>query len=192
MRGRSCGSCTRLSTRASCRRRSARRFASSRRLSPPPVLCKTPARQEKPAQPARDRGLVVLIWFAALGVTASLQTTGSTLPPLVIKSLDGRDLFAVLLRDLSWTIRRGGWSGRAGAQERAHQPDAAGQAQRRRVPGRSGQKRRLQGRVRARRRRLTARARCRSGVRSSGRSIPTTLTPPCGSATSSRSSSQSR
>ncbi|HYN06084.1 MAG TPA: cytochrome c [Vicinamibacterales bacterium] len=37
--------------------------------------------------------LVVLIWFAALGVTASLQTTGSTLPPLVIKSLDGRDLF---------------------------------------------------------------------------------------------------
>ena len=37
--------------------------------------------------------LIVLIWFAALGVRASLQTTGSTLPPLVIKSLDGRDLF---------------------------------------------------------------------------------------------------
>jgi mono/diheme cytochrome c family protein len=37
--------------------------------------------------------LIALIWFAALGVMASLQTTGSTLPPLVIKSLDGRDLF---------------------------------------------------------------------------------------------------
>lgn len=37
--------------------------------------------------------LVVLIWFAALGVAASLQTTGSTLPPLAIRSLDGRDLF---------------------------------------------------------------------------------------------------
>jgi mono/diheme cytochrome c family protein len=38
-------------------------------------------------------GLVVLIWLAALGVTASLQTTGATLPPLTIKSLDGGDLF---------------------------------------------------------------------------------------------------
>lgn len=38
-------------------------------------------------------GLIVLIWFAALGSTARLQTTGSTIPPLVIKSLDGRDLF---------------------------------------------------------------------------------------------------
>ena len=38
-------------------------------------------------------GLIVLIWFVALGSRAALQTTGSTLPPLVIKSLDGRDLF---------------------------------------------------------------------------------------------------
>lgn len=37
--------------------------------------------------------LIVLIWFAALGSTVLLQTTGTTLPPLVIKSLDGRDLF---------------------------------------------------------------------------------------------------
>jgi mono/diheme cytochrome c family protein len=37
--------------------------------------------------------LVVLIWFAALGVTADLQTTGSAVPPLAIRSLDGRDLF---------------------------------------------------------------------------------------------------
>jgi mono/diheme cytochrome c family protein len=37
--------------------------------------------------------VLAVIWFAALGATASLQTTGSALPPLVIKSLDGRDLF---------------------------------------------------------------------------------------------------
>jgi mono/diheme cytochrome c family protein len=52
---------------------------------------------ERSEKHARHRlavaGLIVLIWFAALGSTARLQTTGSTLPPLVIKSLDGRDLF---------------------------------------------------------------------------------------------------
>jgi mono/diheme cytochrome c family protein len=37
--------------------------------------------------------LVIVIWLAALGVTAGFQSTGSTLPPLAIKSLDGRDLF---------------------------------------------------------------------------------------------------
>lgn len=37
--------------------------------------------------------LVALIWFVTLGVVAGLQTTGTTLPPLAIKSVDGRDLF---------------------------------------------------------------------------------------------------
>ena len=32
--------------------------------------------------------LVIMIWLAALGVAAGFQTTGSTVPPLAIKSLD--------------------------------------------------------------------------------------------------------
>jgi mono/diheme cytochrome c family protein len=51
-----------------------------------------------PAKSTRRRRLVsaclvALIWFAALGVVARLQTTGGSLPPLAIKSVDGRDLF---------------------------------------------------------------------------------------------------
>jgi mono/diheme cytochrome c family protein len=37
--------------------------------------------------------LLVLIWFASMAVFARPQTTGSTLPPLMITSVDGRDLF---------------------------------------------------------------------------------------------------
>ena len=49
----------------------------------------------KPAPASRLAflSLLVLIWFAALGVTAGVQTTGTKLPPLAIKSLDGGDLF---------------------------------------------------------------------------------------------------
>jgi mono/diheme cytochrome c family protein len=37
--------------------------------------------------------LLILIWLAAMGVTVSVQTTGTKLPSLTIKSLDGGDLF---------------------------------------------------------------------------------------------------
>ena len=36
---------------------------------------------------------VLLLWIASLGLRVESQTTGSRLPPLVIKSLSGPDLF---------------------------------------------------------------------------------------------------
>lgn len=46
-----------------------------------------------PANRLAFLSLLILIWFAAMGVTARVQTTGTKLPPLAIKSLDGGDLF---------------------------------------------------------------------------------------------------